>query len=78
VLIYRSLFPNISYSSHIAIDIKGKQILVVMKAVHFFHSLDQIVEVEAERVADVIKEAFVVALEYYVAMSVAHQFHKFP
>lgn len=54
VLIFSCFFPDICDSSHVAVDIESEQILVIVEAVDFLDSLDQIREIEAEGIADII------------------------
>jgi hypothetical protein len=54
MLILLSLFPDISDSSHITIDVEGQQVLIVVKTVNFFYTFHQVREVKAKRIAYII------------------------
>ena len=77
VLVFLGFFPNISHSPHIAVDVQGKQILVIVKTSYFFDSFNKVSEIEAEWVFDVVEETFIVAFKNSFPRSHFHYLYKF-
>ncbi len=63
VLVLLCLLPNVSCARHVAINIQGKQVLVIMEAIDLLHALHQISNLKREGVYYIINEAFIVSLE---------------
>lgn len=75
VLIEVCLFPNISDSSHVAVDVQSEEILVIVKAINLFDAFNKIIEIKTKRISDIIQKAFAVALKDGLTLT-AHLFHQ--
>ena len=74
VLVEVCLFPDVSDSSHVTVDIQREEVLVIVETVDLLDSFNKVVEVKTKWISDVIQKPFAVALKDSLSFT-AHLFH---